>query len=134
MISSIMCMALAIYHEARGEPVEGQHAVGHVILNRVASVDYPSTVCDVVKQGRYWRHVPLRHQCQFSFWCDGKPEVIKDKQAFGSAVILSLGIMNNWIPDPTDGATHYHATWVNPDWTLTMTPTTRVKNHIFYRQ
>jgi hypothetical protein len=78
-------------------------------------------------------HCDINANSALNNWCDGKPEVIKDKQAFGSAVILSLGIMNNWIPDPTDGATHYHATWVNPDWTLTMTPTTRVKNHIFYR-
>jgi len=134
MIEAVLCMAMAIYHEARGEPVQGQQAVGHVIMNRVASDEYPDTVCDVVKQGRYWRHVPLRHQCHFSFWCDGLPEDFDDKGAYGTAVLFSVGIMQGWIPDPTHGATHYHATWVDPDWKRTMTQTIRVNNHVFYRR
>ena len=125
---------MAIYHEARGEPLQGQHAVGHVILNRVADDDYPGTVCDVVKQGRYWDQVPLKHQCHFSFWCDGLPEDFNDRNAYGTALLLSWAIMLGGIPDPTHGATHYHATWVSPDWTLIMTPTIQINNHVFYRQ
>ena len=125
---------MAIYHEARGEPLQGQHAVGHVILNRVADDDYPGTVCDVVKQGRYWHQVPLKHQCHFSFWCDGLPEDFNDTNAYGTALLLSWAIMLGGIPYPTHGATHYHATWVDPDWTLIMTPTIQINNHVFYRQ
>jgi len=134
MIEAIFCMAMAIYHEARGEPLQGQHAVGHVILNRVADDDYPGTVCDVVKQGRYWDQVPLKHQCHFSFWCDGLPEDFNDRNAYGTALLVSWAIMLGGIPDPTHGATHYHATWVDPDWTLIMTPTIQINNHVFYRQ
>jgi len=134
VIEAIFCMAMAIYHEARGEPLQGQHAVGHVILNRVADDDYPGTVCDVVKQGRYWHQVPLKHQCHFSFWCDGLPEDFNDRNAYGTALLLSWAIMLGGIPDPTHGATHYHATWVSPDWTLIMTPTIQINNHVFYRR
>ena len=51
MLAAVACMALALYFEARGEPVVGQIAVGHVISNRVADPRYPDTVCEVVMQG-----------------------------------------------------------------------------------
>jgi hypothetical protein len=44
------CLTKNIYHEARGEPVDGQYAVAEVTMNRVASKHYPNTVCDVVYQ------------------------------------------------------------------------------------
>jgi spore germination cell wall hydrolase CwlJ-like protein len=33
----------------------------------------------------------------------------------------------------TDGADHYHANYVNPYWAKSMTKTTTIENHIFYR-
>ena len=45
------CLAEAIYFEARGEPLDGQVAVGEVILNRVDAENYPDDVCGVVNQG-----------------------------------------------------------------------------------
>ena len=51
MISAITCMAVAIYFEARNQPIAGQLAVAHVISNRVASRHYPDTVCEVIQQG-----------------------------------------------------------------------------------
>lgn len=56
-VSALMCMALAIYMEARGEPIETKVAVAAVTLNRTKHKDYPSTVCDVVNQrGQYtWK-------------------------------------------------------------------------------
>lgn len=46
----IRCLAEAIYHEARGEPIEGQYAVAYVIVNRTKHPKFPSTVCAVVRQ------------------------------------------------------------------------------------
>ena len=67
---SLRCMALNIYHEARGEPIEGKIAVGHVVLNRAASRRFPGQICAVVKQGGENR----RYRCQFSWWCDGRSD------------------------------------------------------------
>jgi len=134
MLEAVMCLTMAIYFEARGEPVEGQIAVAQVVMNRVESEEYPNTVCDVVKQGRYWKHVPIRHKCQFSFWCDGRPEVIANPDAWGTAFIYAGTVYMGWLPDTTEGATHYHATSVKPRWSIPMTLTTQVNNHVFYRQ
>ena len=85
MITALACLATAIYFEARGEPMVGQVAVAQVIMSRVSDERFPDNVCDVVKQGYYysWKpSVPIRNKCQFSFWCDGKPETIKNQQAY----------------------------------------------------
>ena len=74
MLTSLMCVAVAIYFEARGEPVEGQIAVAQVIRNRIEDPRYPDNACDVVKQGYYWNGNPIRNMCQFSFYCDGKSD------------------------------------------------------------
>ena len=66
----ITCLAQNIYFEARSEPVAGMLAVGHVVLNRVASDRFPDTVCKVIRQGGERR----RHRCQFSWWCDGRSD------------------------------------------------------------
>ena len=44
----ILCLTVAIYYEARGEPIEGQAAVAQVILNRVQHPDFPDDACAVV--------------------------------------------------------------------------------------
>jgi hypothetical protein len=44
------CIAVAIYHESRGESLDGQLAVARVIMNRAASGKYPGSWCGVVKQ------------------------------------------------------------------------------------
>jgi len=134
MLEAIMCLTMAVYFEARGEPPMGQMAVAHVVMNRVENDNYPDSVCAVVKQGRYWKHVPLRHQCQFSFLCDGKPEVVANRDAWGNAFIYASAIYMGWLPDTTVGATHYHTKQVNPRWSLPMQVTTQVNNHVFYRQ
>lgn len=128
-----MCLTMAVYFEARGEPPKGQVAVAQVIMNRVKSKRYPDDVCAVVKQGRHHNGIPLRNQCQFSFWCDGKSEVVRNRDAWGKAFMYSVAVYYELIPDATNKATHYHTTWVNPVWNIPMSITTQVNNHIFYR-
>jgi hypothetical protein len=74
---ALTCLATAMYFEARGEPEEGQLAVGQVILNRVAHDRYPNTVCGVVYQ-----NANRKNACQFSFACDGVPDKISNPAAF----------------------------------------------------
>ena len=130
--SSIACIAMAIYFEARSEPLEGQVAVANTIINRVHSPHFPNTPCDVVEQGRYWRGSPLRNQCHFSFWCDGKPERIEDEEAYTLA--LSIAVNANRLYDVTGGATYYHRDDVNPYWADSLSTRRRIGRHIFYIQ
>jgi len=134
--TAAMCLATAIYFEARGEPTAGQIAVANVIVNRTNDRRYPNTVCEVVQQGPTYRRapsLPIRHRCQFSFYCDGKKEVITDNQAFDKAVDIAKRTLNGEMMDITEGATHYHALYVLPDWAATKTHTVTINNHIFYR-
>ena len=130
MITPLMCVALAIYFEARGEPDAGQIAVAHVIRNRIEDPRYPDNACDVVKQGYYWNGNPIRNMCQFSFYCDGKPEDPHDQKAWRDAIYIVH--LSGLIPDITGGATHYHSTKVFPEWAYTGQVTTNIHKHVFY--
>ena len=121
------CLALNLYHEARGETAEGVIAVAHVVLNRVKSKFYPNTICEVVRQGG-----ERRNRCQFSWWCDGRSDAAKDKQAMATMNVIAHAVMRGVIQDPTNGATFYHATYVNPYWAKTMAAQTKIGKHIFY--
>ena len=131
MITPLMCVALAIYFEARSEPDAGQIAVAHVIRNRIEDPRYPDNACDVVKQGYYWNGNPIRNMCQFSFYCDGKPEDPHDERAWRDA--LYIVHLSGLIPDITGGATHYHSTKVFPEWAYTGQVTANIHKHVFYR-
>jgi len=130
------CLALNLYHEARGDSRLGQRAVGFVTLNRVYDSRYPNTICDVV----YQAHVdakgnPIRNKCQFSWFCDGKNDTPRDVkkweeiQEVAHNVLVEYGI----VEDFTEGAVMYHASYVNPYWTSSYDKTVRIDTHIFYK-
>jgi spore germination cell wall hydrolase CwlJ-like protein len=128
----VACIAMAIYFEARSEPLNGQVAVANTIMNRVESPKFPDTPCEVVQQGRTWNGHMLRNQCHFSYYCDGKPEVILDEGAY----TLALSIAVNWpnLVDITNGATYYHRDDVQPYWVEgeRLSITRQIGRHIFY--
>lgn len=139
--TAFICLALNTYHEAKNQSLVGQVATAQVVMNRVADDRYPNTVCEVVKQGPTrpsWedpaKEYPIRHRCQFSWYCDGKPDVPKNEKAWRKAQDVAFLVLYNKINlDVTEGATHYHATYVRPAWARTKTRTTRIEKHIFYR-
>lgn len=134
------CLAHAIYHEARGEPLMGRIAVAQVIVNRVKSAAYPDTICKVVYQNARWRN-----RCQFSFACDGISDRPRERTAWLAARRLAHEIM-----DAQDGAvaprisqigllapalrsaTHYHADYVMPRWGRVKKRVGLIGRHIFY--
>ncbi len=122
------CLATAIYFEARGEPEVGQVAVAQVILNRVNSRRYPKSVCGVVFQNSKWRN-----RCQFSFACDGKSDVPKEKTAWQRALQLAKaateGQRRIW---SVGKATLYHASYVRPSWAPKVTMVSSIGQHAFY--
>lgn len=90
--SDIQLMARAINGEARGEPYEGQVAVGAVILNRVKSSQFPNTIAGVIYQAG-----------AFTAVADGQINVPIDE---GSTVYKAArDAMNGW--DPTGGCIYY---------------------------
>jgi len=137
----IQCLAMNMYHEARDQGTAGKLAVSAVVLNRVNDNRFPDNVCEVVLQAQMkpsWKTglpVPIRNRCQFSWYCDGKSDEVKDKKTYQEILDFARLIMHNDIQfvDITDGATHYHADYVKPDWAKTKTRTTEIGDHIFYR-
>ena len=135
--TALMCLALNTYHEAKNQSMIGQVATAQVVMNRVADSRYPNTVCEVVKQGPKYKgsDVPVRHKCQFSWFCDGKSDEPKldSKEWFKAKDYARIVLSGRIALDVTEGATHYHATYVRPAWAKTKTRTTRIESHIFYR-
>ena len=135
--TALMCLALNTYHEAKNQSMIGQVATAQVVMNRVADSRYPNTVCEVVKQGPKYKgsDVPDRHKCQFSWFCDGKSDEPKrdSKEWRMAQEYARIVLAGRIVLDVTEGATHYHATYVRPSWAKTKTRTTRFEKHIFYR-
>ena len=139
--TAFICLALNTYHEAKNQSLVGQIATAQVVMNRVEDDRFPSTVCEVVKQGPTrpsWedpeKEYPIKHRCQFSWYCDGKDDTPKNEKAWRKAQDVAFLVYYNKIQlDVTEGATHYHATYVRPSWAKTKKRTTRIEKHIFYR-
>ncbi|SDW55327.1 Cell Wall Hydrolase [Ruegeria halocynthiae] len=122
------CLAEALYFEARGESVRGQFAVAEVILNRVDSGRFPSSLCGVIKQG-----TGKRYQCQFTYTCDGHKEVINEKRAYERVAKVARAAIDGVAEEMTAGATHYHTRAVRPSWSRVYKETARIGVHIFYK-
>tara|TARA_R100001377_G_C3184201_1_gene107869 strand:- start:550 stop:1029 length:480 start_codon:yes stop_codon:yes gene_type:complete len=127
------CMAEAMYYEARDQGWRGMLAVGVVIQNRVRDDRYPNTVCGVVRQGKYRNGNPVKHKCQFSYYCDGKPERPAEKEPWSVAQDLSKLLLTGTVKmSGIEDATHYHATWVKPSWADKLERLDQIGGHVFY--
>jgi len=115
------CLALNIYHEARGERVEGQIAVAQVTLNRVKHDEWGSTICEVVYQPK-----------QFSWTHMIEDQDPKENRAWFQAKVIARDVMIGNVEDPTKGAVYYHANYVNPNWAKYMVLSKVIGNHLFY--
>ena len=139
----VICLALNIYHEARNDNLAGKAAVADVVLNRTMDARYPDTICDVVYQGkrsRWWAErgedVPVRNMCQFSWFCDGQDDTPRNEVAWQEAKLIANSFLSyGHYRGITEGATHYHATYVSPNWIYDrgMHLIGRIGDHIFYR-
>ena len=117
------CIAVAVYHEARGESLEGQMAVAQVIKNRAMSGKYPSDWCGVVKQP--W---------QFSFVRHGQfPSVDVNSEAWRKAVGITRLAVANAVPSVPKDCLWYHANYVAPRWSNNLQRVEKIGAHIFYR-
>ncbi len=125
----VRCLQEAIYHEARGEDVLGQYAVGEVILNRVDLPNFPDDVCSVVRQNAH-----RLNACQFSYACNGRSVEMRDPEARRLAGAIAQMLLSGAPRELTDGATHFHTTAVRPSWAARFHQTARYGAHLFYRE
>jgi hypothetical protein len=122
------CLAEAIYFESRSEPQDGQAAVAQVVLNRVRSGIYPTTVCGVVYQDR---NRPFA--CQFTFACEGKSLRIEEPGPWAVATRIAQEVVTGANYNPKVGeAVNYHANYVSPFWAGYLKRVDRIGAHIFY--
>ncbi len=122
------CLTEALYFEARGESVKGQFAVAEVIMNRVDHARFPNTVCGVVNQG-----TGRKYQCQFTYTCDGRAEVVNEPKAYENVGKVAKAMIEGAPRTLTKGATHYHTTAVRPSWAKRFQRTANIGVHRFYK-
>lgn len=135
------CLALNIYHEARGSNLADQAAVADVVLNRVNSHYYPNTICKVVKQAKLskWhlsqgREIPLKNRCQFSWFCDGLPDNPTDEIAWEQAKLVAIQIYKYGLfRGISENSLFYHATYVDPYWASSYRLIGVIGKHKFYK-
>ena len=140
------CLAKNIYFEAGVESTAGKLAVANVTINRAASKNYPNTICGVVQEGIHYynaqknEHFPVRDRCQFSWYCDGLLDEPREGKTWESAQELAERVLVNHydkaLIDITDGATHYHANWMEeyPSWSKKKKVMASIDRHIFYKK
>ena len=86
----VMLLARLINGEARGEPYEGQVAVGAVVLNRTRNAKFPNSVAGVIYQPG-----------AFTAIVDGQIHAQMEQESINAA----RDALNGW--DPSGGAIYY---------------------------
>ena len=133
----IACLAKNIYFEAAVESTAGKLAVAHVTHNRVSSHHYPDSYCKVIYEGKHYASgFPKRDRCQFSWYCDGRHDIPYPGPTWSRVQDLASYYYANAndLRDITDGATHYHADYIDsPRWAKYKKKTVKIDTHIFYR-
>ena len=136
----LTCLATNIYFEARNEPFAGQFAVALVTLNRVNDTAFPNTICDVVYQGIHTSDgFPKRDRCQFSWYCDGASDEVRNPKAYevtlktANLAMLQYDKIKSEGLDYTEGARYYHTYEISPRWSTHYPKVGRIGDHIFYR-
>jgi len=115
-----ICLALVLYHEARGEPLEGQLAVAEVVMNRAATEQQP--VCAVAAEAR-----------QFA---TSRPDILPPQEpvAWQRVRLIAEAVIED--PEgtlPQTGATHFHTVEVSPVWNEEMQPVALIGAHLFFK-
>lgn len=124
---AITCLARSIYWEARGEGVADMEAVANVVMNRLGHEGFPDTVCGVVMQGSE------QGACQFSWWCDGRPDEAEKEEPYAMAKEIARKALNRQLEDRTGGALYFHHGQVSPSWGSEYIKTMEVGKFLFYK-
>jgi spore germination cell wall hydrolase CwlJ-like protein len=132
-LKQINCLAQNIYFESRGEEDQGKLAVALVTFNRLTA-GYAKDICGVVFQKRGGSY-------QFSWVLKVTDKTIKEPKAFDHCLAIARDtyvkkmIERQAVPDITNGANFYRASWLRkaPKWERKVKHTVSIGTHIFYR-
>lgn len=141
--TALLCLALNVYHEARGESFKGQVAVAEVVVNRVRKSG--DSVCATVTAYHQFSWLNDDYSPIWK-WDKGRKVVVgqkldphwmqknkaNDPDAWQSAVQASRLALYGLVKDPTRGATYYHAKYVNPAWKKEKVRVATIGLHLFY--
>ena len=132
------CMAQNIYFEAANQSFAGKLAVAHVVMNRVEDLQFPNEICGVIYQAKTrinWQgnEVPIRNQCQFSWYCDGKSDEPVDSKTWIKSLFIADLALTGKYPDITEGSLWYHADFIYPYWADELQHVVTIDNHLFYK-
>lgn len=119
-ISDLHCLAENVYYESRGEPLVGQYAVAEVAMNRVASPEFPDSVCEVV------------HSLGAFSWTYEAELTTPFGYEWRRAQAVANSVYDNLEAPLVNGALYYHATRITPDWAATRLQVAIVGRHLFY--
>ena len=132
------CLAQNMYFEAGNQPLAGKIAVSQVVINRTQHMNYPTDICGVVYQAKWsenWKGnmIPTRNQCQFSWFCDGKPDTPRTKASYNLAHMIAwVRYKQKDSPVLPSNIYWYHAITVNPYWADAYSHHTTIGDHLFY--
>ena len=147
----LYCLSLNSYWEARGESFDEKLATAQVVMNSVKNEHYPNMVCDVLTEGpirESWKtrqhsdlseedriYYPIKNKCQFSWYCDGRSDIVHNFNGWEDSVIAALLAYVEYGEDRVGGATHYYAhEKINrPSWAKSMTVTAVLDGHTYLR-
>ena len=117
-ITATLCLAAALYHEARGEPEPGQFAVAETIMRRVEDRRWPDDVCSVVFQ---------RHQFEWA----ANPPPVTEPEAWEKAGRIAEIILER--PTTATGCSdHFAHIDMEPPWAAGMIVDVEIGEHVFY--
>lgn len=124
--ADMICLARAVYFEARGEPIEGQIAVAQVVMNRVRSSG--DGICAVVYKGQ-----ERAEKCQFSFACHAHRQPSETVPAWTQAQWIAEDVATGRaFLRELDRAEHFHTIHVKPVWRHGLKIVRRIGLHVFY--
>ena len=129
---NIKCLAMNVYHEARGEPALGQYAVAVVTMNRVNSDRYPEDVCHVVYQ-KAWSEQQQKYIAAFSWTIDELEDIPDNSEAWLKALNIATEVYEENVTSRVQDALFYHAEYVKPYWAGKKLRITKIGRHIFYK-
>jgi spore germination cell wall hydrolase CwlJ-like protein len=127
LADAITCLARTIYWEAKRKDVAEMEAIASVVMNRLGHKGFPNTICGVVKQGQE------QGACQFSWWCDGRPDEALEEEPYAIAKEISRRALNRQLKDQSAGALYFHHRKVAPNWSNEYIRTVEVGEHVFYK-
>jgi len=124
---AITCLSRTVYWEAKGGSPADMEAVANVVLNRLGHEGFADTVCGVVKQDAH------KKNCQFSWWCDGRPDQVVEEDRYVDAKEVARKALNQQLEDRTNGALYFHDKRLSPESFKRYVRTAQTDKFVFYK-